>query len=90
MFRANYRNVTQILCSCILPLDSPWDLNEEGMKGLRCILLNKLYNNQKVRMRSRERYLQVLTGAEDITFLDNPPDEDDYDYDSDSDFSEDE
>lgn len=38
-------------------------------------------------MRSRESYLQILTGAETVTFLDNAPNDDDND-DTDSDLSE--
>lgn len=42
-------------------------------------------------MRSRERYLQVLTGAENVTFLQHAPndDDDEDDYNTDSDLSED-
>ena len=64
------------------PVD-PWDLTQDGLRGLHCILLRKEWGIRKVMMRSRACYMQALGGAE-MTFLDNS------DEDSGSDMSDDE
>ena len=58
------------------PQDSPWQLSEEGVKGLSCLLNRKQWNMNNVMMQSRECYLQVLSGAENVSFLDEDEDDD--------------
>ena len=61
------------------------DLSEAGLSGLRCLIQRKQWEVRKVMERSQACYVKVLSGAEDITFLDNT----DEDYDSVSDLSDD-
>lgn len=67
--------------------ESRWGLSEEGMKGLVSIILKKQWKIREMRMSTRDCYLQVLTGAEDINFLQNATADD---FDSDSEISDDE
>lgn len=66
--------------------DSPWSLNEDGLKGLQSIIRRKQKDIREMMANVRHKYLKTLTGAETINFLNSASD----DYsDSDSDFSDD-
>ena len=75
--------------------DSPGGLSEEGLKGLQSILKKKLWNIGEEMKQTRERYLRVLSGKENINFLDDNAEDDgddegDDEYYSDSEMSGDE
>ena len=57
-------------------LDS-WDLREDGLSGLHCILLRKEWDTRKVMADARSSYMKALSGAENVTFLDSS--DEDYD-----------
>ncbi|KAI4829811.1 hypothetical protein KUCAC02_001476 [Chaenocephalus aceratus] len=67
--------------SCLLP-NLPWSLSEEGLKGVQSIVFRKRQNIREIKTHTRACYLQVLSGAENIKFLQSASSED---FDSDSD-----
>ncbi|KAF3856940.1 hypothetical protein F7725_017663 [Dissostichus mawsoni] len=68
--------------SCLLP-NLPWSLSEEGLKGVQSIVFRKRQNIREMKTHTRAYYLQVLSGAENINFLQSALSED-FDSDSDS------
>ncbi|KAI9520073.1 hypothetical protein NQZ68_021792 [Dissostichus eleginoides] len=68
--------------SCLLP-NLPWSLSEEGLKGVQSIVFRKRQNIREMKTHTRACYLQVLSGAENINFLQSALSED-FDSDSDS------
>ncbi|KAI9534042.1 hypothetical protein NQZ68_018411 [Dissostichus eleginoides] len=74
--------------SCLLPMSRykvylPWSLSEEGLKGVQSIVFRKRQNIREMKTHTRACYLQVLSGAENINFLQSASSED-FDSDSDS------
>ncbi|KAK1901295.1 DmX-like protein 1 [Dissostichus eleginoides] len=73
--------------SCLLPSEPiqnlPWSLSEEGLKGVQSIVFRKRQNIREMKTHTRACYLQVLSGAENINFLQSALSED-FDSDSDS------
>lgn len=53
----------------LLIQDSPWGLNEDGLKGLQSVIRKKQQGIREKMAHARHCYLQVLSGAEDINFL---------------------
>lgn len=68
--------------------DSPWNLNEDGMKGLQSLIKRKQQNIRDMSADVRKKYLKTLPGAETNNLL-NSASEGDY-SDSESEFSDDE
>ncbi|KAG1933624.1 si:dkey-29d5.2 [Pimephales promelas] len=71
--------------SCLFS-NSQCDLSGEGLKGLHSIILRKRHQIREMKVQARDCYLQVLSGAENISFLDNASSDE---YDSDDDISDD-
>ncbi|XP_051997376.1 uncharacterized protein LOC127654291 [Xyrauchen texanus] len=71
--------------SCLFS-NSQCGLSEEGLKGLHSIILRKRHQIREMKVRARDCYLQVLSGAENISFLYNASSDE---YDSDYDISDD-
>ncbi|KAI9525209.1 hypothetical protein NQZ68_009889 [Dissostichus eleginoides] len=76
--------------SCLLPSEPiqnlPWSLSEERLKGVQSIVFRKRQNISEMKTHTRACYLQVLSGAENINFLQSASSED---FDSDSDLETD-
>ncbi|GAA6079205.1 uncharacterized protein LOC124379646 isoform X1 [Tachysurus ichikawai] len=69
--------------------NSQCGLSEESLKGLQSIIHRKQHKIREMRVQARDCYLHVLSGAENINFL-NKSSADDYDSDSDFENSDDE
>lgn len=75
----NCVNITNIPYFVFYIVDSTWGLDKEGLKGLQSIIQHKLWDMNKMAVRWRETYLQILAGAETFSLSESSEDDGDDD-----------